>query len=103
MIKLDTWHQSKSWYKEFFKQKPTSQLDKIYYKFLSAGLDEFIFRQIYKDIECSVKLRNSRIFFWFKNRKTYGLSLGDLFVIAWQKIIYLKILSLIHWVRRKIK
>ena len=103
MIKLDTWYQSKSWYKEFFKQKPTSQLDKIYYKFLSAGLDGFIFRQIYTEIECSVKLRNSRIFFWFKNRKTYGLSLGDLFVIAWQKIIYLKILSLVHWVRRIIK
>ncbi len=69
--------QTKEWYKSFLAEAPSDSLDKVYWRVICNGLEDYFGenhkRMIIFDIKADHSLKN--LLFWIKNAKKYQLSI----------------------------
>jgi glycosyltransferase involved in cell wall biosynthesis len=85
--RLSVWAPVRKWYADFLAEEPDGLLDRFYWKKLKYELNDKIKSYIMYDIGRDVFYCHHHIFHWFRVRKKYGLSIGNIAKLIRKRIL----------------
>jgi len=84
--KIKSWIEVEKWYKDFLAEVPSNEKDKLYHKEISEFIDSRLYNERKIELIHDMKKHPSRLFYWLRNGKQYGLN-AHLILSAFKKVI----------------